>query len=89
MPTVCFTRNLQRHVDVRDCDAAGQTVRELLDAAFSEQPAVRSCVLVDQGMLRKHMSIFVDGEPIHDRVNPSDSVTPLARIDVIQSLSGG
>ncbi len=89
MATVVFTRNLSRHVDVKNCEAAGKTVREILEAAFAQQPAVRTYVLDDQGGLRKHMGVFVDGEQMADRIHLSDLVKPDSRIDVIQSLSGG
>lgn len=68
---------------------SGTTVREVLDAYFAEHPAVRSYVLDDQGALRKHMMIFVDGEQVVDRQGLGDSVGPNAEVYVMQALSGG
>ncbi len=89
MAQVTFTKNLQRHVECPTTSVAGTTVRQVLDAVFTENPRVRSYVLDDQGALRKHMVIFVDGEQIGDRVELSDDVSPSGEIYIMQALSGG
>jgi sulfur-carrier protein len=89
MPLVRFTANIQRHVACPDVEAAGDTVRTVLDAVFADNPAARGYVLDDQAGLRKHMAIFVDGALLRDRATLSDPVTPTSRIDVYQSLTGG
>ena len=89
MATVAFTPNIQRHVTCRDTEAAGHTVREVLDCVFAGNPRARSYVLDDQAALRKHMTVFIDGEIIRDRVNLSDPVTQSSNIYVFQALSGG
>lgn len=89
MPRVAFTQNLRRHVGTADAEAPGATVREVLDAVFAANPRLRGYVLDDQGALRHHMSIFVDGRQIDDRVGLSDPVRPDTEIYVMQALSGG
>ncbi len=93
MPRVVFTKNLQRHVSCPSPDAAlevpGQTAREALDAVFAANPRVRGYVLDDQGALRKHMVIFVDGQQLQDRAHLSDAVGATSEIYVMQALSGG
>jgi molybdopterin synthase sulfur carrier subunit len=89
MPKVSFTPNIQRHVLCPDTEAAGASVREVLDNVFADNPLARSYVLDDQAGLRKHMTVFVDGETIHDRVKLSDKVRPDSIIRVFQALSGG
>ena len=89
MPKVSFTPNIQRHVFCPDTEAAGNSVREVLDHVFAENPRARSYVLDDQAALRKHMTIFVDGEIIRDRERLSDRVGPHSVIRVFQALSGG
>ena len=84
-----FTANLQRHVACPPTEVPGATVREALEAVFAGNPALRSYVLDDQGQVRKHMSIFVDGEQLHDRQRQSDVVSPDGEIYVLQALSGG
>lgn len=89
MPTVRFTQNIQRHVACPDRDVGGTTVREALEAYFRGNGRARGYVLDDQGSLRRHMAIFVNGRQIQDPVQLSDAVPADAAIDVIQSLSGG
>lgn len=89
MVRVSFTRNIQRHVPCPPSTADGSTVREVLDAVFAANPQARGYVLDEQGSLRKHMNIFVNGEMIGDRRHLSDPVPPDAELDVFQALSGG
>lgn len=89
MPHIRFTQNIQRHVPCPPAAVDGANVRQALDAYFSSNPPARSYVLDDQGALRKHMAIFVNGEPVLDRAKLADPVPPDATIDIIQALSGG
>lgn len=89
MPHVVFTPALQRHVACPPADVAGGTVREALDRVFGDNPRARTYVLDEQGSLRKHMVVFVDGEAIHDRTGLSDGVGADSQIYVMQALSGG
>jgi hypothetical protein len=89
MAKVFFTANIQRHVLCPETEAPGTTVREVLDAVFADNPQARSYVLDDQAALRRHMTIFVDGRTIHDRVRLSDVVDNESSIHVFQALSGG
>ena len=89
MARVVFTSNIQRHVICPDADAAGQTVREVLENVFAENSQARSYVLDDQSALRKHMTIFVDGQMVRDRKLLEDAVSETSIIHVLQALSGG
>ena len=89
MPTVSFTANIQRHVECPPCEASGATVREALDRVFASNPRARAYVLDDQGALRRHMAIFVDGALIRDRARLSDAIGKDSAIHVFQALSGG
>ncbi len=89
MAKVFFTANIQRHVVCPDTEAAGRTVREVLDNVFGGNSQARSYVLDDQAALRRHMTIFVDGETIRDRAHLSDPVSEGSRVHVFQALSGG
>ena len=89
MAKVVFTPNIQRHVLCPEAKAAGQTVREVLEKVFSENSQVRKYILDDQHKLRKHMTIFVDGQMIRDRATLSDPVAETSTIYVLQALSGG
>ncbi len=84
-----FTPNLQRHVTCPASQVTGSTVREVLNEFFAENTRARGYVLDDQGALRKHMVIFVNGTCIRDRTGLSDRVPPDGEVYVMQSLSGG
>ena len=89
MARVTFTQNIQRHVECPATAADGVSVREVLERVFAANPRARGYVLDDQGALRKHMVIFVDGQAIRDRVALSDPVAEQTDIYVMQALSGG
>lgn len=89
MAVVAFTENLRRHVECPTVEATGATVREVLDNVFAERPRLRGYVVDEQGVLRKHMVVFVDGSQIVDRLTLADPVGPRSEIYVMQALSGG
>lgn len=89
MVRVVFPAVLARHVECPPMDVVGCTVRQCLEAAFRARPELRGYVLDDQGALRQHMTIFVNGVPMQDRARQGDAVPPQARIDILQALSGG
>jgi len=64
-------------------------VREVLDVVFERIPRLRGYVVDETGCLRKHMTIFVDGELVSDRRRLSDPVDSNSEIYVMQALSGG
>jgi len=89
MATVRFTRNIQRHVACPDREIPGSTLRAVLDGYFRENERARGYVLDEQGKIRQHMVVFIDGELVRDRDTLSDPVKPDSMVDVIQALSGG
>jgi hypothetical protein len=89
MARVVFTPNLRRHIACPPADVPGRTVREVLDAAFATNPRLGGYVLDEQGALRKHMIVFVNGEQVRDRDGLSDPVPPFGEVYVMQALSGG
>ncbi len=89
MAKIVFTENIQRHVACPAAEAIGRTVREVLEHVFAGNPQARAYVLDDQSALRKHMTIFVDGQIIRDRANLTDAVNETSSIYVFQALSGG
>jgi molybdopterin synthase sulfur carrier subunit len=89
MATVRFTQNIQRHVPCPAREIAGATLRDVLNAYFLENERARGYVLDEQGKVRQHMIVFIDGEMAQDRDRLSDPVKENSLIDVIQALSGG
>jgi hypothetical protein len=86
---VVFTPNLRRHVECPTTSVAGATVREVLERVFADNPRLRGYVLDDQGALRRHMIVFVDGQQVTDRDRLSDAVAATSEVYVMQALSGG
>lgn len=89
MPTVSFTPALQRFLAAPSAEVEGTTVREALAAVFAARPPLRGYVLDDQGAVRRHVAVYVNGQPISDRRNLSDPVGPQDQVYVFQALSGG
>jgi len=56
---------------------------------FAGNPPLRSYVLEDDGAVRKHIAVWVDGEPLRDRQTLGDAVTADGEVYVMQALSGG
>ncbi|MCZ6619667.1 MAG: MoaD/ThiS family protein [Gammaproteobacteria bacterium] len=89
MAQIVFTPNLKRHIDVDVVAARGDTVGKLLEDVFRQQPNLRGYILDDQGGVRKHVNIYVNGRTITDRVHLSDPVDAQSELFVAQALSGG
>ncbi len=89
MPSVVFTPALRRFLCVSDAQVAGATVGEALEGAFGANRALRGYVLDDQGALRRHVAIYVNGESLRDRTGLSDPVAGDDEIHVFQALTGG
>jgi molybdopterin synthase sulfur carrier subunit len=89
MPRVVFTSNLQRHVNCPEAQVAAGTVGSALAQVFAAQPQARGYVLDEQGHLRKHVAVFVDGQRVRDRERLSDPVGEASEIYVLQALTGG
>jgi len=89
MPTIKFTYALRRYFPgLKDIPANGRSIAEILDAEVS-YPGIRGYLLDDQGRLRQHVNIFIDGNLISDRIELSDPFTDQSEIYIMQALSGG
>ena len=89
MPRISFTRAFERFLPAPAASVEGATLGEALAAVFTSRPALRGYVLDDQGALRQHVIVYVNGRPASDRVRLSDRVGPGDEIQVFQALSGG
>lgn len=90
MPTVKFTYALKRFFPgLAQTPATGNTLAAILDEMEASYPGVRSYVLDEQGHLRKHVNIFIDGTMIKDRATLTDPFSDSSEIYIMQALSGG
>jgi molybdopterin converting factor small subunit len=89
MANLHFTQNLTRHTQCPSAELQAETVAELLERYFEAWPAVRGYVLDDQGEVRHHVKVLVDGRNIKDRQTLSDRINSDSEVHVFQALSGG
>ena len=89
MATLVFTQHLRRFLDVPEIDTEATNLRAALEDAFGANPQLRGYVLDEQGHLRQHVTVFIDGLRLRDRVNLDDALKPASRVHVLQALSGG
>jgi hypothetical protein len=89
MAHLSFTPNLARHTCCPDAELPAATLAQLFEDYFSRWPEVRGYVLDDQGGVRRHIRVLVDGLNLRDRQRLGDALTPHSRVFVFQALSGG
>ena len=86
MPRVCLREPQKRLAGNRSEHALeGETVLELLAELERAHPAMGGWILDERGALRRHINVYVNGEPggQDTRVQGDD------RIDVLPAISGG
>jgi molybdopterin converting factor small subunit len=90
MATIKFTYALKRFFPkLKDTTVTGKTLTTILNEMEASYPGVRSYILDEQGQLRKHVNIFIDGELVKDRATLSDPFRDNSEIYIMQALSGG
>jgi sulfur-carrier protein len=89
MATLTFTQQLRRFTEAPEITTSASVLREALEQAFRLNPQLRGYILDEQGHLRQHVAIFIDGRRVHDRFRLDDPITANSSIHVLQALSGG
>lgn len=89
VPTVRFAPALTRHVPCPPQDVPPGSVRTALAAAFQAAPRLMHYVLDEQGALRKHVALFVNGEMLLRDGALDRPLAPGDQVMVIQALTGG
>lgn len=69
-------------------EADGRTVGAVLEAVFERHPRLRGYVLDEQGAVRHHVALFVDGAVVHGK-RLDHAVGEHSDVHVMQALSGG
>ncbi|HEV2608524.1 MAG TPA: MoaD/ThiS family protein [Xanthomonadaceae bacterium] len=70
-------------------EVEGTSVGEVLDGLFALHPNLRGYVVDEQGAVRHHVAVFVDGDAIRDKRNLAQPLGEHAEVYVMQALSGG
>jgi len=90
MPVVKFTKALKRFFpNLADTPAEGASLADILGEMDTHYPGIKSYLLDEQGGLRRHVNIFIDGNMIANRNMLNDTFTTNSEIYIIQALSGG
>jgi len=89
MVQVEFAPALQRHVAAPLLTIEAGPLRDVLDRALDRVPPMRRYVLDEQGAVRKHVAVFVNGELQQDRARLACLLRTGDRIYIVQALSGG
>lgn len=89
MPVIAFTQQLKRFTDAPEVMAQALTLDAALEEVFAHNPRLRGYVLDDQGHLRTHVVVFIDGERVKDRTRLDLPLAAHSRVHVLQALSGG
>ncbi|MCC7491311.1 MAG: MoaD/ThiS family protein [Fimbriimonadaceae bacterium] len=89
MPVCHLAKAVQRHVACPPQTVPGETVAAAVQALCDREPRLRGYLLDDQGQLRQHVELFVNGRRVRDRGRLTDPVGPTDQIHIFQALSGG
>jgi sulfur-carrier protein len=90
VPIIKFTYALKRFFpDLSDLSADGSSFPAIFKELETKYPGLLAYVLDEQGSLRRHVNIFIDGKMINDRNSLSDHFNPNSTIYIMQALSGG
>ncbi len=71
--------------DAGEVRVTGATVADVLRALEREHPALGGWILDERGRVRRHINVFVDGEPEREEAGVADD----ACVDVLPAISGG
>jgi sulfur-carrier protein len=68
-----------------ELDVAAGTVNELLAQLERDHPGLEGWILDERGVLRRHINVFVNGEP----AEPETELDAKDKIEILPAISGG
>jgi molybdopterin converting factor small subunit len=83
---VVITSPLRSYTKDREVDAAGETLAALLIDLDRQYTGIRFSMVDEQGQVRPHMRIFVNGEQVFDL---TQTLGAADEVQIVQALSGG
>lgn len=90
MAKVEFTSLLERFFpDIATTSVEAATVKELLSELDKKYEGISSYLSEENGGLRQHVNIFINGNMIKDRLKLTDQISSTDTVNIIQALSGG
>jgi sulfur carrier protein ThiS len=86
---IAFTPHLRAVAPEGVSDCPGATLAEVLNALAADYPRLNDYVRDDQGRLRKHIAIFIDGTMVPRQTALAYRLEAASDVFVFQALSGG
>lgn len=83
---VLIPTSLRSYTRASRVDADGATLGEVLADLDHRFPGLRFRMVDEQGRLRPHMRVFVNGQAVGDLARP---LQPGDDVSIVQALSGG
>lgn len=68
---------------------ARMTIVEAVELLGRDYPGIRQRVLDDQGNIRRHVNVFVDGENVRFAQGGATQVTHASEVRIYPAMSGG
>ena len=90
MPTIRFTANLKRfYPSLGPTELKSSTIPEVLEELNQLYPGIKDYIVDEQGILRKHVNIFIGNQMIRDKEGLTDPLQDSDDLYIMQALSGG
>ena len=83
---VLIASPLRSYTGADEVEARGDTLGALLEDLDARYPGVRFRMIDEQDQVRRHMRIFINGEPAKDLAH---AVRQADEVCIVQALSGG
>lgn len=89
MARIAFTRHLRHVAPCEPTAYDGATLAAVLDAVARDYPRLKGYILDDQGRIRQHVAVYVDGVLRPREEALSLPLSDSSEVYVFQALSGG
>lgn len=90
MPVLKMGALMRYYIDNQpELPVQGRTVREALDDALHQYPALRFHVLDSAGKLRRHINVFVNDRNIRDLQGVNTALKESDQVRLMAAISGG
>ena len=85
MAIVRLRGQLEKLAGASELTVEGGTVTDVLKSLEQEHSGLDGWILDERGVLRRHINVFVNGEP----GEPDSTVQESDRIEILPAISGG
>jgi molybdopterin converting factor small subunit len=85
MAIVRLRGQLEKLAGASELTIEGGTVTDLLKGLEEEHSGLEGWILDERGVLRRHINVFVNGEP----AEPDNPVDDNDKIEILPAISGG